>query len=285
MKALHIGKICSGQDGAIFGDLLFRIDKWGYCKVYDLSSLTDESVPVGEFALDRREQICPHSNAVFFGTEYYAEGDELPVLYSNIYNNHKSDEDKLEGVLCAYRIFRTAEGFGSELVQLIRVGFTGDRELWRSPSGDDVRPYGNLILDAERGRLWAFVMRDGAESTRYFSFDMPRVRDGAISQRFGVPMAVLAAEDIIDSFDTPYHNYIQGAACRGGFIYSLEGFGAKIHPAIRVIDTERGEQIFFLDFFDIGLEVETEFIDFCGDRCIYSDAHGEVFELTDIPKR
>ena len=36
----------------------------------------------------------------------------------------------------------------------------------------------------------------------------------------------------------------------------------------------------FLDFFEAGYEHEAEFIDFYGDRCLYSDAKGNVFELT-----
>ena len=35
----------------------------------------------------------------------------------------------------------------------------------------------------------------------------------------------------------------------------------------------------FFDFFEAGYEVEPEFIDFYGEKCIYGDAHGRIFEL------
>lgn len=287
MKAYQIGKICSGQDGAICGEMLFRFSTRGACTVYELSQLgkSAELSPIAEFMLDRSDEIAPHSNAVFFGSEYYAEGDEFPLLYSNIYNNYKNAEDQLLGVLCVYRIIREGEVFFSKLVQLIEIGFTADRSLWRSGAGDDVRPYGNFIADTASGKLYAFVMRDAEESTRYFEFDMPPVRAGNICDRFGVPRAVLGRDDIISSFDAPYHNFIQGAACRDGLIYSLEGFGEKIHPMVRVIDTERREQIFCEDLYEMGLQIESEFIDFLGDMIVYSDAHGNLFELADIPKK
>ena len=85
MELLHRGTICRGQDGAIWGDLLFRFSSSGDCRVYDLSR---DGIPeVGAFRLDRWETLCPHSNSVSFGADYWAEGDEYPLLYSNIYNN------------------------------------------------------------------------------------------------------------------------------------------------------------------------------------------------------
>ena len=279
-------KIAGGQDGAIFADTLFRFGPRGKCRVYDLSAALgdgEELTPISEFMLDRAEEIAPHSNAVAFGREYYAEGDEFPLLYTNIYNNYKNAEDKLIGVLCVYRIVREGDGFASKLVQLIEVGFTEDREIWRS-GGDieDVRPYGNFAVDTEGGRLIAFVMRDGAEKTRYFTFDLPKLSDGEICPRFGVRRALLRKEDIISSFDVPYHRYIQGACYRGGRVYSLEGFGSGIHPAIRVIDVDRGEQLLFVDLYAEGLTEEAEFVEFYGERCLYSDVAGNVFELSEL---
>ena len=80
------------QDGAVFGDHLFRIDSGGNCLVFDLRDLKFDGEkkdisPVGSFALDKAALICPHSNAVSFGSEYADPDDEFPVMYTNIYNN------------------------------------------------------------------------------------------------------------------------------------------------------------------------------------------------------
>lgn len=286
MKITQVAKANGGQDGAIFGDLVFRFDASGNCRVYSAealfaSSTIAEPPSIAEFTLDKTDVIVPHSNAVAFGSEYYEEGDEFPILYTNVYNNYKNEEDKLPGVLSAYRIQRCGDGFASTLVQVIKVGFTEDRSLWLSsiPSVTDARPYGNFAIDTEKNRLYAFVMRDGDKETRYFSFCMPSVHDGVYSERFGVNTVTLNKEDALGYFDTPYHNYVQGACLKDGRIYSVEGFNEKIHPAIRIIDLEEKRQIFFADFADFDVLTEAEFIDFWQDRCYYSDHEGRWFLL------
>lgn len=286
MKIKHVAKIISGQDGAIYKNYLFRLDQKGTVRVYSISDFdfsADEAkdvAPISTFTLDRADEIVPHSNAVFFGSEYAVEGDEFPLLYSNIYNNYAKAEDKLCGVTCVYRLTRNGNEFSTELYGLIEIGFTDDRELWRS-AGEvaDVRPYGNFVADNENGKYYAFVMRDGAKTTRYFRFSMPKLSECGIDEKFGVRKAVLNASDIEEYFDVPYHNFIQGAIFNNGKIYEVEGFHATIRPAIRVIDTEKKCQELFFDFFEAGYEQEPEFIDFYGEKCIYSDGHGNVFLL------
>ncbi len=285
MQITKIAKMKSGvQDGAIFGKYLFRFDVAGNCGVYGMESIDTadggEVMPIAEFRLDRADLIAPHSNSVVFGAEYFAEGDEFPLLYTNIYNNYAAAADKLIGVSCVYRITRSGEKFESALVGLIEIGFTSERGLWRS-SGEteDARPYGNFVIDRERGIYYAFVMRDSERSTRYFSFELPRLTDGIFDERFGVKRVTLSAAEIKDYFDTPYHHFIQGACFFDGKIYSVEGFGEKIHPAIRVIDTVERRQVFYLDFFEAGAPFESEFIDFHDGRCYYGDHYGNLYAL------
>ena len=279
MEIKALSKIIGGQDGAIYKNYLFRFSSRGGCTVYDLSALCAEPASISEFKLDGSELIVPHSNSVTFGNEFFAPGDEFPLLYSNVYNNYAKTEDKRVGICCVYRLTREGNTFSTKLVQLIRIGFTDDRSLWRS-SGDieDKRPYGNFVVDTDKDQLWAFVMRDGAMQTRYFAFDLPKLTDGEIGAS-GVREVTLTADMIKEYFDTPYHNYVQGAVCREGMIYSVEGFGEKIHPALRIIDTEEKRQILHFDFFDAGYTDEAELIDFYGDRCIYGDHIGDLFEL------
>ena len=279
MKITKLAKIRGGQDGAICNDLLFRFSSKGGCSVYDMTALDGEPAPIAEFRLDKAELIAPHSNSVTFGSEFFAEGDEFPLLYSNIYNNYAKTEDKRVGVCCVYRLVREKGVFSTTLVQLIEIGFTDERGFWRSAEGDDVRPYGNFVVDIDKNRLWAFVMRDGEKDTRYFAFDLPKLTDGVFCEEYGVSKVTLAQSDVKEYFDTPYHNYVQGAVCREGRIYSVEGFGERIHPAIRIIDTENKCQILHFDFFEADCPDEAELIDFYQGRCIYGNHVGEVFEL------
>lgn len=287
MTIKKIGSMGFGaQDGAVWGDFLFRFDHAGHCRVYDATALdtdADEGVnppQIAAFTLNPDDKIIPHCNAVTFGQEYYTEGDEFPLLYANVYNNYAKAEDRLEGMCCVYRLQRTGLDFRAVLVQLIRIGFAHERGLWLS-AGDvkDVRPYGNFVVDREAGLLHAFVMRDGDRTTRYFTFRLPSVTDGAVSADFGVRVAVLEKDDILSSFDTPYHLYIQGACCEGGLIYSSEGFNADIPPSIRVIDPSERRQISHANLADLGYPTEAEWINFRGERCFYSDGCGDLYRI------
>lgn len=273
MKLTEKGKIAAGQDGAIWGDFLFRFHHNGQCCVYDLSR---DSIPeVGAFRLDRWETLCPHSNSVTFGCEYWAEGDEFPLLYSNIYNNYAKTENRLEGACCVYRICREDGVFRSTLVQLLKVCFVGEEALWGI--GDNIRPYGNFAVDRENQLLYAFTMRDADQITRYFAFPLPDARAGF---RDGW-LQICPLEKPLFFFDTPYHRFIQGACVHKDKLISLEGFtdSAESPPAIRVIDLKTRQQQEVCLCAALGTNVEPEFVDFQGDICWYSDALGNLYQL------
>ena len=102
-----IANIARMQDGAIWDKYLFRFGADGLCIVYDMDNLGTAEMEAPElcrFWLDKIELIKPHSNAVVFGSSYYAPEDEFPLLYSNIYNNYARAENQMVGVCCVYRI-------------------------------------------------------------------------------------------------------------------------------------------------------------------------------------
>ncbi len=285
MKITQIAVLCGGQDGVIRGDELFRFRANGSCNVYRLpyGGIEDPTAPLCEkasFRLDRAELIAPHSNAVTFGCDYYAPDDEFPLLYSNIYNNYAAKEDRLVGVCCVYRLQRDGDSFTTTLLQLIEIGFCEDASLWKaSEEQESVRPYGNFVIDADHGKLYAFVMRDEERGTRYFEFDIPAIDAGMVDERYHVTRVVLGAEDIRGMFDCPYHRYIQGAALHDGRIYSTEGFRSDPvnRPAIRIIDLAQKKQVQYIDLLDAGYTEEAEMIDFRDGVCYYSDVRGNLF--------
>ena len=273
-----VGKICSGQDGAICGGKIFRFSAKGLCRVFDLNTFAQTA----EFMLDKAELIAPHSNAVCFGSEFYEEGDEFPILYTNIYNNYSSAADRLEGVCCAYRIWRENGSFASRLVQMIRVDFVHDSRLWCSETVKDVRPYGNFAVDAAANKLHAFVMRDEAHMTRFFRFNLPKAREGVPDDRWGVPVFHLTAEHIEQQFDECYVNYMQGACCHNGILYSVEGFdlpNERARPAIHIFDTNAQKLVLEADLEQFGLTREPEFVEVYKDAVYYSDCAGSLFQV------
>ncbi len=283
MKITKIGQMSLGeQDGALYGDYLFRFQSDGFCRVFDARGLdngNDTTLEVvGEFRLNPDDGILPHSNAVVFGSEKWEETDEFPLLYSNVYNNYQNDRNRREGTCCVYRITHTHGVFDATLVMLLRIGFTDD-PVWRSEKVADIRPYGNFVIDRDKNILYAFTMRDADHTTRYFSFSLPKKTDGVLCPEYGVPVVVLGKEDILSQFDTEYHTFIQGACCHNGLIYSSEGFNREIPPALRVIDPAAQKQIAHVNLLDMGYDCEAEFIDFRGERCFYSDAHGVIYQV------
>ena len=286
MNIKKIGRMGNGaQDGAIWGGFVFRFDHAGHCWVYDAAALDGDCenliLPqIASFSLNADDALIPHCNAVTFGGTYYEADDEFPLLYANVYNNYAKEQDRRVGMCCVYRLQREGLSFRAELVQLLKIGFAQERGLWLSEGEvNDVRPYGNFVVDRERGLLHAFVMRDGDKTTRYFTFRLPDVKDGAMSEEYGVPVAVLEASDILSCFDTPYHLYIQGACCHNGRIYSSEGFNADIQPSLRIIDPQAKQQIDHANLAELGYPTEAEWIDFRGERCYYSDGFGNLFEV------
>lgn len=287
MHIKPITKICAGQDGAIYKSKLFRFNHKGACAVFDLSLLDgreEACTPIARFTLGSTDKIVPHSNAVFFGCDRYEEGDEYPLLYTNVYNNYSSREsleDKLIGYCPVYRLTEDNGEYTATLVQALRIGFTENTELWRaSEEAHGPRPYANFLIDTDKRILYSFVMRNEELGTRYFKLRLPSVNEGEYDPRFGVNTVTLTEADILGYFDCPYHRYIQGATYHAGKIYSTEGFTeSKVNrPAIRVIDLEH-ESSDYTDIMELGFVNEPEFIDFFGDTCYYSDAHGNLFSV------
>ena len=188
--------------------------------------------------------------------------------------------DRLEGLCCVYRLQKDGNTFTTTLVQLIQIGFTEDKRLWRSLREEgDVRPYGNFTIDREKGIYYAFTMRDSYNTTRYFSFPLPKKSDGVMDEAYGVKKVTLMPSDILDYFDCDYHQYIQGACIHHGKIYSLEGFTESVnHPAaLRIISPEDKRQEAYVLLASYGLNIEPELIDFMGDTCYYADYVGNLY--------
>ena len=262
----HLGNVCKGQDGVIYDGCFLRFDSKGNCRGYALPALQE----LGAFTLDKADLLCPHSNSVSL------RGD---ILYTNLYNTYAKEADRKEGVCCAYSISWENGAFSSQLVQVIRIGFA-DTSLWQSENRQDVRPYGNFVV--EKDALHAFVMRDESHTTRFFRFALPEITAGEMDEKWGVPVVTLTPADIEAQFDGDYVNYMQGAICVDGLIYSVEGFdhpNDRGKPAFRVFDTRKQKQVFFADLVECGLRSEPEWIDYYDGCLYYADHAGNVYRI------
>jgi len=283
-KAEFAGVTSGYQDGAAYGNYLFRFANNGEYSVYALDN-SFETVFSG--LLDQADYLVPHSNAVFFGTKKYSAEDEFPLLYCNIYNTYKNETDKKEGLLCVYRVLREGNTFTTELVQLIRIGFVSERGVWRSKTGTDERPYGNFVCDEATGTLYAFVPADVDKVTRLFAFDMPDVSKSTeqmIVGRKKIGALVLSKDDIKDSVDLVYIAYPQGATVIDGILYSLEGFDTssttKSLPYLKAFSIASKQLICDIPLAKCGLTSEPELITgTSGNGILFSDITGAVYKL------
>ena len=262
LKATNIMTMNGCQDGAVYNKKVFLFNNSGNCNVYDVETKTK----IGSFTVDKVGVLNPHANSVCFGNEFYAEGDKYPLLYVNIYNNYwEGYADKKEGTCCVYRITEENGVFGCKLVQVIKIGFTDDYNLWNSAEDNGYPyylPYGNFVVDTDGDKLWAFVLRNGEEQTRFLSFDLPEIGDGVYSETYGCNLVTLESTDIIKMFDTEHLIVIQGCCYYGGKILSVTGLGkgTVASPFIQVIDPEKGEIEKNICFEEIGITNEPEMI-------------------------
>ena len=91
---------------------------------------------------------------------------------------------------------------------------------------------------------------------------------------------VLNANDVLETFDCPFQDYIQGATIYKGKLYSAEGFSNDINkPAIRIIDVNRKVEEAYINLWDNGYNCEPELVDFENDVCYYSDYLGNLYTI------
>lgn len=211
------------QDGCIWGDEMFFFSNTGSFKVVNLE--TNESYAT--FYPDQYDTIKPHCNSACFGNEYVENTDLYPLLYINAYNNTNLPK----GTCYVHRLLKDAENdsWSTELKQTIRIGFT-DSSIWSS-SPSDTRPYGNFVVDTDNNYLYVYTLQDAANLMRFFKFNLPKLSDGTT--------IILQEEDIVEYFDVPYRNWIQGCHYFNNKIYVTAGNeGSKVDTScLVVIDT------------------------------------------------
>lgn len=256
------GQFEGQQAGCIYGDFLFRFRKDNTFNVYRLSS----QALIGNYDLDK--ELAPHCNIACFGAEKYNKRDAFPLLYTNAYNN----TDLPKGTCYVYRLqSNSALGFTTTLVQTITIGFTSD-SLWTNGL-EDIRPYGNFVVDTDRRCLYVYTLRDKDQTTRFFRFRLPQRKEGEI--------ITLTKEDILDCWDCPYFPFIQDNCYHKGKLYLCTGFGTDKHPGfIRIVDVKKHKVIRTISLNDIQLTEEPEYIDFLGKNLIYGAGKRDVYRFT-----
>lgn len=271
-----IGTIGTWQDGDIHDGKLFVFGAAGTGAVFDFETLEK----LGGITLDEKDMIKPHANSVCFGSTYYKEGDKYPLLYINIYNNYSDSADRMEGTCCVYRVLESEGNFSTELVQVIKIGFTEDLELWKSKEDNgDVRPYGNFVVDTDKDSLYAFVMRDADKTTRFFEFEIPEIGAGIFNESYGCNVVTLETDDIKNQFDSEYYNYLQGCCYYGGKILYMGDFGGDAPLYLMNLESRKITENYNLGYAGLRAEPEVICVDDSDGSIYYCAADGILREL------
>ncbi|MBQ4060665.1 MAG: metallophosphoesterase [Bacilli bacterium] len=273
----------SCQDGDIYNNHAFMLDASGNCNVYDIS----KNSKISSFELDKKDVLLPHANSVFFSNKFYDENDSYPLLYVNIYNNYSSANDRKEGVCCVYRIIDGVT-LSSQLVQVIKIGFVEDLSLWKSlENNQDIRPYGNFVIDHDNDKLYSYVLRDKTNQTRFFEFDLPEISKGTYDENYGCNVITLQKEEIVSQFDVEYISIIQGTDYYDGKIYVTSGYGNNETPGyINVINLSSKNIVQQISLSNFNLTGEPEMIayDEVTNKMYYSSSSGNIYKVNINPE-
>lgn len=261
---------CYDSNGSYLGQLTTSLDglsssssQWIAAGTRITESIIKTAAPkTHHIALAAYKNEAPTYDARYSGDIFH--------IYSNIYNNYSSQEDKHIGECCVYNVAGDKNIWTNSLVQLLKIGFISDASRW--PAASEARPYGNFVVDNDNQYLYAFVMYSSKSLTYWYKFALPSVSDGEWNETYGCKVKTLTENDILDSWTTPLQNYLQGACVYDGHIWSTEGFSGSSGTNVarmRVIDPAKKSEVAVFNFFSDGDPVEPEFIEFYNGSCYY----------------
>lgn len=260
-KRTTLYALANMQDGDIYDGKLFVADANGTIYIKGAANGT----AVQTMALDKKDVIKPHGNTVCFSTR-----NGNLHLYTNIYNNYKNETDKHIGECCVYLLTESGGAWSNALVQIIKVGFTDNTDYW--PVSTEPLIWGNFVVDDVNNLLYVYVLNSALNKVQWYKFDLPAVTDGTTNSTYGCPVYTLDTNAILDSWVTPYTQYIQGGCVHDGLIWSTAGADGKWGTArTDVIDPSKKAVVANFSFYTDDNAVEPELIAFDGSTCYYSD--------------
>ena len=185
---------------------------------------------------------------------------------------------KKKGYCCVYRITENNNTITSELVQIIKIGFTEDNNLWSSTS--DIRPYGNFVVDVDLNKLYVFVMKDSSPRvTRFFKFNIPSLSVGEYDSTYQCNVVTLQSLDILEYFDLEYSNYLQGCCIYNNSLITLEGNSSGTNSIIKFIDLTSKSISAKIYLSGIGLNQEFEMVDVCNNELYLISINGYLYKF------
>lgn len=267
------------QGGAIYGDRLVCLMATDEIKgetvngyIYNLVTGEKECELLFSTTIDGRTFYKPHANQVSFGSFFYNQESDFPLLYvSQVNGGNGEDTIRGERGVLVYDLQKSSGGgYIPVLVQVIIP------DLYDSKLMERLGRYTpNYIYDTENDQ---FVVLGYPQSSWYrlngpqpiTIIGVPSISDGSI--------VTLHDEDVIDSYALPISLGIQQSCVFGSKVYSSGGFAKK--GTIRIIDLESKSSLKIFDLSRISTG-EPQFFGVWNNRLLYYEAgtQGIMYEF------
>lgn len=268
------------QGGAIYNNMLVCLNATDKGKggkpngfIYDVRTGAMLCDMIFTSNLEKKKYTMPHANQVSFGTEFYDEDSDFPLLYVSQVNGGSGNQDLFgeRGVL-VYNLKKVngEKKYEPQMVQAIIPDVTDSVLL--SKLGKYTP---NYIIDTDKKQF--VVIGYPNDSWHDLSGPQPIAIFNIPSLSEGVEI-ILNHKDIEDSYTLPVSVGPQQSFCYKNKIFSSGG--AKGQASIRVIDLQNKDVEFFEDLTFL-TKGEPQFLGLWEGKMLYYeyDLSGQVYEI------
>lgn len=195
---------------------------YGWCDLYRINSL-NSGTRVGYFKLgsyDDNSTTLNHCNSASFSSQFYEEGDKLPLLYVCRCNSNP-DADGMVSVCYVERI--DVDNAKSTLVQ----------KIYYQQAEHYITMY---AIDRQNNFLYCFgnsLGDNGGEGNKHFvyKFKIPEVGKGKAEKVYLTNADALESYHIEDTYSGQFNDVLQGGAVYNDILYMPCGYGTSHSPS------------------------------------------------------
>lgn len=199
-----------------------------------------------------------HNNNASVSAFYYADGDEFPLIYA-------SQENILEHKVVAYRIYRNAEGFAVQKVQVINLPSPLEMGVY----------YPNAAPDVQNGLLYVLgYSRESWKSADANSIVMLQMH---LPSPFEGEEVTLTTADILRRTSMPFRVATQGFGIRNGRLYQLYGVPRYGKTSLCCVNLAESSVEWEKQLDLCGCTSEPEGLSFHKGEIVFSDVKGGVY--------
>lgn len=233
----------SYQGMAVFNDYLFQCRHSN--NIIDVYNLKNNNLA---FTIEQKGEGTLHCNNVDFGTQYYSETDEFPLLYLE----HKGTQHKTS----VYRIIKNENAYTAEKIQTFNFS-----------------PCSWSISNNDTDNGYMYISHDGIGlSYNIAKIKIPDFKDGDLE-------ITLNAESCVEYFpvEDNSNKVGQDATIYKNKLFQLKGQSGN--SELRIYNLNNHNLIFSVDLRKMGISGEPEGIAWYKDHIMISVINGQIYNM------